>query len=690
MNVFELFGTIAVNNEQANRAIAETGKSARGLSGTMEAAFSKMQSTAKKVGTAVATVFATKKIVDFGKTCATTYASIAAEQSAFAQIMGDYSEMAQAKIDAVAESTGIVSTRLTPYMTSMTAKFKGLGYGVDEATNLAQEGLIMAADASAFWDKSLDESMSHLNSFINGSYEGGEAIGLFANDTQMAAYAVQKGVIAETKAWSELDEKTKQSIRLQNAKDQMFKSGATGQAANEAEQYANVLANLKEQFRQLLGVVGQPIMEKMVLPVLRKLNAMMPDITVKVKSVVDRISNFGAMWKKSIWPIIQSKAEATFDIKLPNWEKFKADLSAKWESVKTSVAGFLHLTPDADAPDTADFITKISEWWTGKGENTYERVKSILSWTLGEFGPPALAVLDSIDDWWTREGGGLDTILGFLGWTLGDFIIPAGIDAVKTVGGTIAGWAKEFIGGLKLLLNWGLGELGLPTIDDLEKQIRDWWAGIQTWMKDNLKIDFYFSKNPIVDENREENIRKATEGYYGPYADWGNGLTAEVSAELEDGAEENVQDEIDGMNLSGDVMLIPDMSRIDSVLNSGYLGEYATGWGGGYTTDGSDSVPGYAKGLDFVPRDNFLARLHYGEAVLTRNQADAWRGGSSGSDTGKLEALMGQMVTFMQQMVANTRGGQQIVLDSGVLVGQIAPQMDAQLGTISGRKGRRN
>ena len=53
-------------------------------------------------------------------------------------------------------------------MTSMTAKFKGLGYGVEDATTLASDGLTLAADAAAFWDKSLDESMSGLNSFING------------------------------------------------------------------------------------------------------------------------------------------------------------------------------------------------------------------------------------------------------------------------------------------------------------------------------------------------------------------------------------------------------------------------------------------------------------------------------------------------------------------------------------------
>jgi hypothetical protein len=31
-----------------------------------------------------------------------------------------------------------------------------------------------------------------------------------------------------------------------------------------------------------------------------------------------------------------------------------------------------------------------------------------------------------------------------------------------------------------------------------------------------------------------------------------------------------------------------------------------------------------------------------------------------------------------------------VMLDSGALVGQLAPQMDASLGALAGRKGRRN
>lgn len=265
MELFKLFGTIAVENEEANRDIDETTEKAENSESRMVGAF-------KKIGAAVATYFAVDKIIDFGKSITNAAAEVAAEQSAFEQIMGDYSNTAQEKVNEIADATGMVSTRLTPYMTSMTAKFKGLGFDIDDATTLAQDGLTLAADASAFWDKSLEESMSGLNSFINGSYEGGEAIGLFANDTQLASYAVKKGIVSETKEWANLDEARKQATRLQYAQDMMKASGATGQAAKEADQYANVQANLNEKWRQFKAQIGEPLLQNVVLPAMEKLS----------------------------------------------------------------------------------------------------------------------------------------------------------------------------------------------------------------------------------------------------------------------------------------------------------------------------------------------------------------------------------------------------------------------------------
>ena len=283
MELFKLFGTIAVKNQEANEAIDDTTDKAENSSNAIIGAF-------KKIGGVVATAFAVDKIVEFGKSVVDASATVAAEQSAFEQIMGEYSNTAQEKINEIADATGMVSTRLTPYMTSMTAKFKGLGYDISDATDLASDGLNLAADAAAFWDKSLDDSMSALNSFINGSYEGGEAIGLFANDTQMASYAVKEGIVSETKEWANLDEARKQATRLQYAQDMMKASGATGQAAKEAGQYANVQANLNEKWRQFKAQIGEPLLQNIVIPAMDKLSSVVDTASQKFQDLKQWVS----------------------------------------------------------------------------------------------------------------------------------------------------------------------------------------------------------------------------------------------------------------------------------------------------------------------------------------------------------------------------------------------------------------
>ena len=266
MELGQLFYTIALSG------MDEFQDDVRQTEGQTETSSNKMIEYFKKIGAAVATYFTVQSIINFGQAVVDAAATVSAETSAFEQIMGDYSNTAQAKMHEVADATGVVDTRLTTYMTSMTAKFKGLGFDIEDATTLASDGLTLASDAAAFWDKSLDDSMSSLNSFINGSYEGGEAIGLFANDTQMAQFAIKQGIVDSTNAWSNLDEATKQATRLEYAKQMYEQSGATGQAAKEADQYANVQANLTEKWRQFKAQIGEPILQNIVLPAMKKLS----------------------------------------------------------------------------------------------------------------------------------------------------------------------------------------------------------------------------------------------------------------------------------------------------------------------------------------------------------------------------------------------------------------------------------
>ena len=107
----------------------------------------------------------------------------------FSQTFGDLEGEAQSSVDALGDQFGMLPNRIKPAFTQMSAKFKGLGLSTEDAMGQAAKATTIAADASAAFDTSMESAQGSLNSFVNGNYEGGEAIGLFANETQMAAYA---------------------------------------------------------------------------------------------------------------------------------------------------------------------------------------------------------------------------------------------------------------------------------------------------------------------------------------------------------------------------------------------------------------------------------------------------------------------------------------------------------------------
>lgn len=350
-DIFSLVGRVSVEYAQAETALdrisdaaeetadslEDVGDSAEGAGGTTEKSGNRMSSAFKKIGSAVVAAFAVDKIVDFGKSVVDASATVAAEQSAFEQIMGDYSNNAQAKINEIADATGMVSTRLTTYMTSMTAKFKGLGYDIDDATTLAQNGLTLASDAAAFWDKSLEGSMGALNSFINGSYEGGEAIGLFANDTQLASYAVKQGIVSEAKEWANLDEAKKQATRLQYAQDMMAASGATGQAAKEADQYANVQANLTEKWRQFKSQIGEPLLQNVVIPAMGKLSAGVDKASAAYQKCSKWISEHKTELEIAKGVLLGLTIAVSSFLLIMNWGKIMATAKAALLGIKTAM-----------------------------------------------------------------------------------------------------------------------------------------------------------------------------------------------------------------------------------------------------------------------------------------------------------------------------------------------------------------
>lgn len=288
------------------------------------------------------------KIVEIGKDAIESAATVRATDAQFEQVFGSAEGVADDAVNSMSESFGILPERLKAPFASTTSMFLGLGVDIDTAMAMSTDALTIAADSAAFYDRSLEETQGSLNSFLKGNYEGGEAIGIFANETQMAAYAIKNNLIEATEEqqkhaeksalavekaqerydkavqkygegsleardalsklnteiekqedgpnltskWQNLTEAQKQNIRLDYAKHMQEQSGAMGQAAREADGYENVMANLESIIDTFMATIGEPALEiflglvEELVPMIQAMGEWFQNLNPQIKEMV--------------------------------------------------------------------------------------------------------------------------------------------------------------------------------------------------------------------------------------------------------------------------------------------------------------------------------------------------------------------------------------------------------------------
>lgn len=238
---------------------------------------SSVASFADKLGglkTKVAAAFSITALVAFTKKATETAASVNAANSAMSQTFGVLESAATAVINRVADESGILDTRLRSIATGIYAFTKTSGMDSAAALGMMKEALQVAADSAAYYDRSLEDTSETLKSFLKGNYANDAALGLSATEYTRNAAAMK----LYGKSFQNLTEAQKQLTLLQMVKDANDLSGATGQAAREADGWENVIGNLKEAWKQLIAVIGQPTL-KLAIPVIQSMTAALQRLT---------------------------------------------------------------------------------------------------------------------------------------------------------------------------------------------------------------------------------------------------------------------------------------------------------------------------------------------------------------------------------------------------------------------------
>ncbi len=260
------------NVEEAEKKASKSGATVEEELKNMEDASNNAQSGFTVLKGALASLVADgfKKAINAAKEFATqmitTAANIKAENAMFEQTFGDMGNTASDAIKRVADSSGILETRLNTTGARLYAFARSNGGEVEESLKLMEEALQATADSAAYYDKSLDETAETMMSFLKGNFANDAALGISATEFTRNAKATE----LFGKKYLELTEFQKQQTLLKMVTDAQKVSGAFGQASRESDGWENVMGNLKETWRQFQAKVGTPFLEALI-PVIQEI-----------------------------------------------------------------------------------------------------------------------------------------------------------------------------------------------------------------------------------------------------------------------------------------------------------------------------------------------------------------------------------------------------------------------------------
>ena len=261
------------------------------------------------------------------------------------QTFGTLKSAADNAMKSVADNSSILQTRLQNVGTSIYAFAKTTGMDSVSALKMMEEALQVTADSAAYYDRSLEDTAESLKSFLKGNFENDAALGLSCTETTRNTAANK----LYGKSFMELSEAQKQLTLLQMVKDANALSGAEGQAAREADGWENVIGNLKESWKQLLAVIGQPVLSGAVT-VVKNITAELQSLTAVANSAVKALSEvFGIKLMNTTDGVAESSSQAA-----ENYSDMATSAEATVEAQENALASFDQINKLADNSSSSD------------------------------------------------------------------------------------------------------------------------------------------------------------------------------------------------------------------------------------------------------------------------------------------------------------------------------------------------
>lgn len=235
----------------------------------MQAQFSKLASSAKKLGLAMAGAFGVRSLVQFGKEAIELGSDLKEVQNVVDVTFGSLNGTIDKFSKNAIKQFGLSELSAKQYASTMGAMLKSMGLTTDQAAAMSMQIAGLSGDMASFYNLSGNDAFAKLRAGISGETEPLKQLGINLSVANLEQYALAQGI---TKTYDAMTEQEKVLLRYNYLLS--VTSDAQGDFARTSNSWANQTKILSEQFNSLKATIGQGLIN-VLTPVLTVINTIL-------------------------------------------------------------------------------------------------------------------------------------------------------------------------------------------------------------------------------------------------------------------------------------------------------------------------------------------------------------------------------------------------------------------------------
>lgn len=244
-----------------------------------------IENMARRAGKLIASAFALKKLIDFGKQCLELGSDLSEVQNVVDVTFPNMIKQVDDFAKSAAATFGLSETMAKKYMGTFGAMSKAFGFSEKAAYDMSTALTGLSGDVASFYNISQDEAYTKLKSVFTGETETLKDLGVVMTQNALDQYALANGY---GKVTAKMTEQEKVALRFAFVQEKL--SLASGDFARTSDGWANQTRLLKLQFDSLKASIGQGLISAFT-PVIKVINTLMGKLVSLANCFKDFMAN---------------------------------------------------------------------------------------------------------------------------------------------------------------------------------------------------------------------------------------------------------------------------------------------------------------------------------------------------------------------------------------------------------------